>query len=325
MTPAPTDAPTTSPAGPLTIRQVLVSGAGDRYADMACVSAAAARLACPNARITLHVDGATADTLTRRPDVTESFDEIVATPVDLPTPKERSRFIKTSLRATTTGAFLYLDLDALMMAPIADLVGDDIEMGAVLDRMPGNPTPVYPGFAREYYRTMDWPVDLAGYYNSGVVWWSDAPAARRAGELYHEHWRRIHRDFGQPLDQPAFNSAVRASGVSLRGMPVAFNAMIDASPRFARRARIFHYYTVVRDGVPGQTKPGTLLEHLIDHLRDTGRIDHAALRRAARKCDPWVNSDGGFTRQWATGHPLRAFRLGARNLPGRVRRWLSPG
>jgi hypothetical protein len=266
----------------------LTSSGRDDYARMAYVSAELVRRVYPSAQITVIVDEVTEAALVReRARIVNAADEVVRVQTGLERPVDRSRVLKTTLRQTVRGDFLFLDTDALVIDRMDRMFCGRPHMAAVLDRHEITLGYVFPKHAAEYSARFGWRSPLPRYFNSGVVFWADTPLVHRFGEEYHRRWRMIYEATGDHRDQAAFNSALDALEVPVRVMPPRFNAMVELSSRFCWGAAVFHYFT---NG--GSPRPGTLLHHLIERVEATGEIDWKAVERAASWKCPWIGPEG---------------------------------
>ena len=84
--------------------------------------------------------------------------------------------------------------------------------------------------------------------------------------------------------------------------------MVDASPYFARGAKIVHYFL---RGEERCADPLSLLNHLIRHLRETDTVDWEAVERCAKNSDAWIHPTGSIHIELATRHYLRAIKIAA--------------
>jgi hypothetical protein len=113
---------------------VLVCTGWGVHAHRTFVSCAAARAFHPEARCILLVDFATNDMLRREAQaLLDMFHRVVVLETNAETPIERHRSLKLRMRQSVRGDFVYLDSDALPVAPFADILEFDAPLGAVLD------------------------------------------------------------------------------------------------------------------------------------------------------------------------------------------------
>ena len=78
-----------------------------------------------------------------------------------------------------------------------------------------------------------------------------------------------------------------------RVLPIQNNAMVSAAARFARKAKILHFYTW-----SGKPPEGSLLDHLIQHMFSRREIDWRAIDTAARFGVIWLKGSDGSS-VWA--------------------------
>jgi hypothetical protein len=150
-----------------------------------------------------------------------------------------------------------------------------------------------------------WRSPLSRYFNAGVSFHADCPEARKVGEEWHLRWKYMLAKFKDHRDQPAFNSAIDATGVKIYVLPREFNAAVYLSPWFRRNARILHYWmNASTDSAP----PRTMLHRLLDVYRRSGQIDWQAVEQARERplsFSPWreilmplLGPRGRIPRKW---------------------------
>ena len=130
---------------------VLSSLPGDLFAETAAISAASLRRVMPDARIELLVDQIThAHLRGSRAKVRDLADAVHKVRAPLERPLERSRYLKTVLRLTVPGDWVYLDADTVLSEPLDELWTLADEAGADI-AAPLAP-PARPSIGR-YWRT----------------------------------------------------------------------------------------------------------------------------------------------------------------------------
>jgi len=278
------------------------------YSHMACVSATMTRVLHPELELCLVCDEAAWRHLRATdPAVLDPFDTAITVPDVGSAGQLTSRYLKTLVRLYLDGDLLYLDADTLPIRPFLSLRDYPGDVLAAHDRIPQRPNPHIPVWCAPVFHQLGWVYPPRRYVNCGVLYWRDTPASRALAQEWHRRWRAS-VDVGYPMDQPAFNAAANELQVEVGILPVAYNAMVVASPRFARGAKILHFYaTMSRERLP----PYTLLDHLVAHRRATGVVDMAAIERARRRNYPWMVTEG-IKRNVQTGHYMDAVRLAAR-------------
>jgi hypothetical protein len=301
------------------VAYVLTDDELGRYADMAFVSASAVRAIHPELERCLVLDAATAAKLQAADRaLLDLFNTIHVVRDVVGSAKERSRELKTRLRQELSGEFLYLDVDTLPIRPFADIIRFEGDILAAHDRVAERPVPHIPHWYEPLYRKLEWVYPPARYVNNGVMYWRDTPAVHELSREWHRRWRASVAA-GCSNDQPAFNAAAHELGIRVGILPVPYNAMVSVAPRFARGARILHFYA---SGFPPREHAVTLLEYLAAHRRTTGTVDFEAIARARRRNYPWMVAEG-IRRNLETGHYLTAAYLTAKRGIKTARDWIS--
>ncbi|MEM1107212.1 MAG: putative nucleotide-diphospho-sugar transferase [Planctomycetota bacterium] len=203
------------------------------------------------------------------------------TAVDTPDYKnllDQSRHIKTQMRLLVDGEFLFCDVDTL---PV-NIFRRDLEscrssdFAACRDRNFMRPYLYSPRYHADMFETLGWAHPMPRYFNSGVIYWGDTAAAQDLCAAWHRDWHKT-RELGVSYDQPSLNRILNehSDRYRLKTLPKCYNAMVDASPWLARKARILHFYT--RNGMP---RRNTVLFELINAYQATGAIDWSLVEQA---------------------------------------------
>jgi hypothetical protein len=266
-------------AGPLHVTYVLVADGWNRHAQMMWLSVQSLRLHEPQSRVTLLTDQHSRprlDAAARQ--LLDSVDRVVTVETPVADPQLRAFHLKTQMRCFVEGDFLYLDGDTLVVNRIADALEIDAEVAAAVDFNFDHQ--FFPRRLREPYARLGWTYPLPYYFNSGVVLMRDTPAVREFSREWTRRWFLL-VDEGLPGDQEAFVTALFAMPIKWARLPKGYNAItVKHNYRF-REARILHFFGSEEE------QRGTILEHLLFRLRETGAFDEAAFRKALRERHSW--------------------------------------
>ena len=271
---------------------VLSTDGSDCFPDATLIAASCVRRLHPSAEIALALDEQSSRCLhDKRHPVTDVVDEVRTCQA----PKHpdlvcRNRFVKSRLRLSFDGPFLYLDADALVIRPIDRLFENEADFSATPNRHRGRPVSHFPSEVAPAYQSLGWTYPTRDYFNGGVLYFADNERTRRFAEDYHRRWLEHGSIIGSYRDQAALNAALNESDLRIERLAIEYNATIDAAPCFARKARIWHFFT--RDGAP---RPESLLGHLVTQFHATGDIDWATFDCAVATDNPWI---GGEHRYW---------------------------
>ena len=292
------------------------------YADMAAVAALAVRLLHPQARILLVTDEPTARAINHGSHALGNIvSEIIVQPTGTDDPIVSSRRLRTVLRQLVKGDYLYLDNDAIAVRPLdrewpkgADLAlaRDWNERGIPPDALP---------IVEKLRAKLGWEFPPDRYFNNGVIFVRDTPAAHAFYAEWHRRWQQT-LSLGIWRDQPSLNSAIAAGVAAVAILPDRDNWATDSTAMLRGRARIFHFWASTHGAHSGEIPTDTLFGHLIARFQGDGSLDEAAIARATRDNFPWMNNVG-IKRLLASGLYIRATALVARRIIRRIRRRLS--
>lgn len=271
----------------MSLHLVYVLAGSDLYADMVYISATLARAVQPGVRITTLTNATSTPSSPSRLRALGACDDVVAIPIP-EWAAEASRYLKTTMRRHLDGEFLFIDADTVPLREFGDVARFGGDIAAALDRCSKHAMGASP-WTRPLYTRLGWPFPPKRYYNSGIIYFHDTARARRLAEDWHHRWRQS-CGVGVVNDQPAFNAAIDADPLGIPELPLPYNAMIEASPYYARGARILHFFAHMTMKPGG--RPDTLLDHLIAHLQRTGQIDQAAVDEARDRDFPYVACKG---------------------------------
>ncbi len=194
------------------------------------------------------------------------------------------------------GPLLYLDADALVIRPIDRVVQTSADFAATLNRHRGRPVSHFPPEVAATYQSLGWRYPTRDYFNGGVLYFADNQRTRRFAEDYHRRWQDHGAKTGSYRDQAALNAALNESQLRIQRLPIEYNATIDAAPCFARKARVWHFFT--RDGSP---RPESLLGYLVDRYRAERAIDWETFDRAVETDNPWIGGGHPFWDERSNG------------------------
>ena len=266
-------------ADPLHVCYVLIANGWDRHARMMWLSATSLRLHEPNARITLVTDRESRDTFERSaPQLLGLIDEVVTVDTSIADRRLRAFGLKTSFRCHVKGDVLYLDGDTLVVGRLRDVFDVQGDVAAALDF--NHDGEWFPPQLRDSYTALGWPYPLPYYFNSGVLMLRDTPAVRAFSEEWTRRWLLLVEQ-GMPGDQEAFVSALYAMPVKWARLAKGFNAIVVKRNYRFREARVLHFFGSLAE------QRGTLMEHLLAHLGETGEFDSRAYWRSLKQGHPW--------------------------------------
>jgi hypothetical protein len=163
--------------------------------------------------------------------------------------KERSRWLKTSMRQHISGDFLFIDCDTIIACDLKNISKIGIELGAVLDIH----LPLQKRFKKneekknihlERDKKLGFTTAIDYYFNSGVILCKDTPANHKFFDLWHQLWKSS-AEKGVLEDQPSFSQTNLTLNNQIKEINGVWNCQIVKSGiRYVPFAKIIHYYNV---------------------------------------------------------------------------------
>lgn len=228
---------------------VLVSDDYDIYYEQFLVSLISLRHWNPDATVSVVCDDATEKNLVgMRSRHVNMVDEMKVIHFDAGRGKHfRSRFLKTTLRNTLDGDFLYLDSDTIVCDRIEESEFDGDVMG-VDDKHQ----------LLENHSLRDWIVEVirkAGfdetgichYINGGVLWMKESAKAHEFSSRWFSLWN-VSAEKDVAIDQPSLNEVNKQMGNVVSILPGVYNCQVSATLGYLHNAKIIHCFaTMISD------------------------------------------------------------------------------
>lgn len=271
------------------------------YADLGLISIRALRIVHPKAKVTILVDEVTDQLLSAlRHPILEQADDVRVVQTGMSDPVQRSRFVKTSMRAHMNGDFLYIDVDAMPVRSLAPLWKLDCDIAAAIDHNYPPDRHQLEDWVDDLYQQMNWTYDAPRYYNSGVMLFRDTPKAHELGALWHQRWLESSAR-GCNKDQPSLNSCLPVVAPRLAIMPNRYNSMVFMGMENTRGAAMLHFW------ISGRAESDYIvIDELYRRFKKTGQVDELLLRQMVRLGYAWVDPYW-IEAQWRSGHYWRVF------------------
>lgn len=251
----------------------LISDETDYYYEQLLISLVSLRKHNPDAIVNIVCDYVTYETLKdTRTGVFHYSDEVIR--IDVPSgwnKIQRSRYLKTNLRTTITGDFLYIDTDTIICSSLEIVDSFIFDVGAVYDSHVAHPIP-----AKAKHETEKWikgEADKVGkcitglwHFNGGLMYVKDCHSTyqlyKRWYELYKEHQSK-----GSMVDQLPLMLANKELGEIIVPINPVMNCQViwDEGKSILRDAKVIHYF-------PGQGHFVLSSPWILNPIKDTGRI-----------------------------------------------------
>lgn len=265
-----------------TVVYVVAGEGNDFYSAMTRVSAASLRVTNPAVKIVLVTDQLSADSFRRcRDPLLSEIDDCLVFQAPRESEVFRSRFIRTNLRNLIDGQYLVLDSDMLVRDDLSELFSSDADIVCAPNHSSDQ---FHLQISREDQDTlsaMGWNVRRDVYVNGGLMLCNDSSAARRFAADWHKKWISAHNRTGRYRDQPALNSALHATSVSLAVLPHRFNAQFKKRAGVANSAAIWHFYASAKSART------TAFEEMVGRLLKGETFDRAGVETMIRRLHPW--------------------------------------
>ena len=231
----------------------LVSSEKDCYTEQALVSMHSLRRHNPTCHITLATDDDTLESLVGgRARIKEYVNElvVVAVPAEF-SAKQRSRFVKTSLRRNVRGDFLYIDCDTVVTGSLAGLESVDCEVAAVYARHfnfreSGEMHPVLEDYYRKRPVTEEEMYDVRDFFNGGIILCKDTEKGCRLFDTWHKFWLESSTKYGYHYDQSDLWRANASLGDVVEALDGVYNCQtinIKYAAGYIPQCKIFHYFS----------------------------------------------------------------------------------
>lgn len=251
---------------------VLTSDETDYYLEQAFLSIASLKMRMPYAFVSLLIDDVTEKTLTdKRRNILDIVNELKSIEIDSKfNKKERSRWLKTSMRHHIEGDFLYIDCDTVICDILDDVVKLDVDLGAVLDSHVLLSNHIWEKGIRDNDKLLKFNDELTTdkFFNSGVIFCKDVQLCHNFFNEWHKLW--IRSASITILDQPTFYRANLYCNNIIKEINGIWNCQIYAGGiMFLANAKIIHYFSSNKSNTA--YIPADML--ILQSIRELGTID----------------------------------------------------
>lgn len=223
----------------------LISTEKDIYLEQALVSIYSCRLHNPEAKIILITDNQTDITLIgKRASINKYINNkiIVSCPNNYSN-KEKSRYLKTTIRQNLSGDFLFLDCDTVVCSSLSDIDNINAEIAMVPDtHVKYEDYPFYNYMNNLLMNLYQTDVSQDDYYfNSGAMFVRDTPLTNKLFKLWNKYWDES-RQKGIKTDQQALFKVNHDLGNVIQQLPGIYNCQIGLSIQYFYEAKVLHYF-----------------------------------------------------------------------------------
>lgn len=242
----------------LKILYVLVCSNRDYYFEQFLLSVTSLRRNMTNIEVMVLIDDKTRSYLNERKELWGNFvDKLIAVPFPSGlSGKQRSRWLKTSMRQHIEGDFLYIDCDTVIADDLSGISDFDGDIGAVLDyhclkKLSLERQLHYRSHFEKTDKTVGFHLSSPEWdslFNSGVIFCRDTEPSRLFFEEWHRLWN-LSVSHGIMTDQQSFYEAnYRQNGI-VKELDGKWNCqvIVAGAVKYLATASIIHYYNVEWD------------------------------------------------------------------------------
>lgn len=224
---------------------VVVSSEKDLFLEELWASLFSLRIYHPEATVKVLVDAPTAKRIHATPALNAMITEVVT--VEVPehySPMACSRVIKTTIRNTIDGPFLFMDTDTVVCHSLDDVDNLDCDIAAVPDlhhplksHMAKN---LIENRGKQYFdKDLS---DATYYFNSGVMYVADNEQTHKFYQQWYKNWESYFSQSGHGADQPALIATDKEFGYIIQKLPDVFNCQMALTVKFLHEAFIVHFF-----------------------------------------------------------------------------------
>jgi hypothetical protein len=191
--------------------------------------------------------------------------------------KEKSRFVKTSMRKYITGDFLFIDCDTIITDKIDAQFPEEIVIASVLDThvLLSQHHLCNEFKKRDAILNYKRETHSDKYFNSGIIYSKDIPESHQFFDKWHNLWIESNKR-GILADQPSFNQANYELDNIITELPGEWNCQISHNGLpYLHNSKIIHYYaTSLVSFVPAYKLASP---EILDSIKSTGEIPKEAM------------------------------------------------
>lgn len=228
---------------------VVVSSDNDCYIEQTLLSVYSLRLYNPDAEVLLLVDKDTDNIIAKGRNAILKYitQKIIVNVPNGYTQKQKSRFIKTTLRKYISGDYLFVDSDTIITANLSEIDDIPFEIAAVPDlHIEMKHIDWIQKYLKKWSKLLNWNYCNNKYYfNSGVFYVKDTPETHNLYKMWHTAWN-LSSSKGLDVDQPALAKADGMHNYIIKKLDDKWNCQITAGGlAYLIEAKIIHYFSSV--------------------------------------------------------------------------------
>lgn len=225
---------------------VLTSDEQDSYLEQLLISLYSLRYYMPNVHVTLLTDDITKKSLEDewRKIIYNYITECIT--VEIPenlNKKLRSRFIKTQLRNSISGNFVYIDCDTIILSSLDYFDELECTIGAVKDaHCEVSFHPMRNLFFIDNHK-IGFPIEKENYYfNGGVFFVKDCKESKDFFNTWSQEWFEGVQK-GVSVDMPSLAKSNFLHNHLITELPAFYNCQLVYGAPYFKSAKILHYFS----------------------------------------------------------------------------------
>lgn len=244
---------------------ILISNNNDLYYQQALISIYSLRTHTPNAHITVLCDNDTANSFKDDRDEIKKYItelKIIQIPKNFNTAKQKSRWLKTSIREHIVGDILFIDCDTIITENIDTIFNLNIDLGAVYDLHTTLDTYPLGNTIFERAKMLGYSLENESeYFNSGVLLIKDNERTYSFFKKWHNNWIDSCKQ-GLDFDQPTFAKTNIEAGHLIKPLDDTYNCQLKYGAKALGNAKIIHYFNFSQPNEPYAFMNNSLLEEM---------------------------------------------------------------
>lgn len=261
---------------------VLVANEKDLYLEEFWTSLYSLRIFHPEVTVKVLVDDLTEKYLRNFTQLCDMITEIVVVPIpEEYNAKQRSRFIKTTVRNVIDGVFLFLDTDTVICKPLDEIDNIGCDIAAVPDcHLPCSEHISKP--INEVKRIYDTNVsDAEFWFNSGVMYVKDNELTHNFYKRWNENWKYSCSEKGNSQDQFALLKTDKEFGYIIEHLSDIYNCQVAVGLKYFTEAAIVHWWSM--GSMEGQSPSPYFSLEIYKEIKTAGKIT-PGVERQIKNC-----------------------------------------
>lgn len=248
---------------------VLISNESDYFCEQLLMSLFSLKHYNPDSYTEIATDSDTYQTLVGNRSLVKDYCNKISI-IDIPSEldkKQRSRYLKTSLRNLINGDYLFLDTDTIIVGRIDEIDNCQFDIGAVVDFFPMEGKD---NFSKNAVKALGGNyLEENPYFNSGVMYVKDTFISHNLYTRWHQIWKLSCKN-GIYQDQPSLYIANVELNQFIKQIDAKWNCMVRfyTSLDVLPHAVILHIFSSTYEKMGAEWK----ITHLLHALKNDSSL-----------------------------------------------------